>query len=162
MTEEAKELEILVKPGAFNPATMDRITLNLLMHFEQSGSQPVSSTVVTSRTMNASEEEVYNRKLKVAGDKVVPLDSGWLAELPVAAVLLHNYRQPPNVNPTKEQVLEERTAFLRVCLSKGGKNGMLVFPGSFLLISPEDVGSVYLTSPSGKPLTIQTTIIPGE
>lgn len=101
------------------------------VHMQRPGEQVESLEFAYEHSLKSSEQRYGPREQRVS-QNVVPLDTGWVAD--VSYVVIHNVLQRFNAQPTPEE--QEEAAKRLVEVHIGGKLAALLPPGHSLPILP--------------------------
>lgn len=150
-----EQLKAITTP--YTNVPVDRFTANCQFYFEQAGAQPIQRSLVLSEVYVHCEEEPYVRAVSV-GEDWKNLDLGWMSELPIGIIIIHNTMGQGDMVRLDEAALAARK---KQILEVGNEQlSFLVRPGHFILLEPSDAKKLKLRSKSGT-IRVHTFVSPG-
>ena len=134
----------------------DRMTARLDMYYEKNNEEPTYVSCVMEDLISPTEEEPYQRKLKIDESWNV-LDVGWIER--VGYILIRNTGRVFTVHPSDEvkEAEKKKSIFVRC---GDGDGDWEIPPKGFLIVKPTDVSKVELRC-GLEETTIHISIFPG-
>lgn len=137
----------------------DRITVQLAMHYQQFGEEPVSGSASFSYQIEQSEDPAYQRWHR-ASEKWKPLETGWVRA--VGYVLLENRAgKGLNTNPSPEQLEEFSKQVILVATDDPSQatkvSPLQIMPGHSMMLCP--TGPLFIRCASGD-VKFNVTVFP--
>ena len=136
--------------------TRVRLTIIEQLYHQVPEEEAQSYRVTYTRLIN-SDEQPFSRYITLKENEKIPLDCGWV-ESPPSLVIIENLAGKNLLQIPTEEEKEEITQQVIHVLFGESEKGIIIRPGEFLKMEPEDTDSIYLLSP--KKTKINLTVFP--